>query len=450
MYKSIQYLIFLSVYFSIFLFNSNIVAQNPLILEQFTADPTARVFENKVYVYPSHDIPCGEGQGFIGFYMADYHAYSSENLVDWHDHGVILSQEDVDWVDPDSYSMWAPDCVYKDGHYFFYFPAIQKEKSYRESRTIGLAISDNPYGPFMPEERPIPGILGIDPNIFMDMNGQSYIFWAGGEELFMARLKDNMKELETSPVQITGLPEGFKEGPFMFERNGIYYLTYPYVPRTTEQLVYATADNPMGPFSFRGIIMKESPIKCWTNHHSIVEYEGQWYLFYHHNDISPEFDKNRSMKADSLFFDEDSRIQEISPSLRGVGITPAGSVIQVDRYTSVSDGVDSVNFIDPQNRIQGWKITLEDVTSWLRYNAVDFGKGKFKKIMVRANPAEQGVLEVRTGSPDGTLLSRVPLDRSGGWKEFSARVKKKTRGIHDIFIILSEGENVEVDWVKFE
>lgn len=152
----------------------------------------------------------------------------------------------------------------------------------------------------MPQMRPIEGVEGIDPCVLTDKDGQSYIYWAGGS-MMMAKLKDNMMELASEPVPVPGLPDGFKEGPFVFEREGKYYFTFPWVRDKTETLAYGMGDSPMGPFEFKGIIMDESPVDCWTNHHSIVEYRDQWYLFYHHNDYSPHFDKNRSVRVDSLF-----------------------------------------------------------------------------------------------------------------------------------------------------
>ena len=309
-------------------------AQNPIITDQFTADPTAKVFEGKMYVYPSHDIPSPIERLKEWFCMADYHVFSSDNLVDWTDHGVILSQENVPWVAPDSYSMWAPECVYKNGKYYFYFPSTPKGEGKR-GFSIGVAIADKPYGPFPPQATPIEGVNGIDPCVLIDKDGQAYIYWSG-RGMSVAKLKDNMLELTSEPMQIQGLPEGFKEGPFAFERNGKYYFTFPWVKEKTEVLAYAMGDNPMGPFEFKGIIMDESPTDCWTNHHSLVEYKGQWYLFYHHNDYSPEFDKNRSARVDSLFFNPDGTIQKVTPTLRGVGITDARKEIQLDRYSRLS------------------------------------------------------------------------------------------------------------------
>src|SRR4030042_640891 len=139
----------------VLVFAANTSAQNPLIMDQFTADPTARVFEGRIYVYPSHDILAGPGRGRAGWFcMEDYHVFSSENLADWKDHGVIVSQNDVDWVDPTSYSMWAPDCVFNNGKYYFYFPARARAGAAGgrgRRRGIGVAVSDKPYGPFKPE-----------------------------------------------------------------------------------------------------------------------------------------------------------------------------------------------------------------------------------------------------------------------------------------------------------
>lgn len=147
-----------------------------------------------------------------------------------------------------------------------------------------------------------------------------------------------MLELASDPQVIGALPrQGLKEGPFLYERNGIYYMTYPHVQNKIERLEYAIADNPMGPFKVTEVIMEESPTGCWTNHQSIIEFNNQWYLFYHNNDLSPKFDKNRSVRIDSLFFNEDGTIRKVIPTLRGVGLTEAKKEIQVDRYSSISE-----------------------------------------------------------------------------------------------------------------
>src|SRR6187549_829113 len=258
-------------------------AQNPIIRNQYSADPSARVFGDRVYVFPSHDILAAEGKGRAGWFcMEDYHVFSSTNLTDWTDHGVIVTQNKVPWVKPDSYSMWAPDCIERNGKYYFYFPTAAKDTvTYGRGFTIGVAIADKPEGPFIPETTPIKGVRGIDPNVFIDKDGQAYLYWSAGN-IYAARLKENMIELASDPVILKDLPtKGLKEGPYLFERNGVYYLTFPHVENKIERLEYATSDNPLGPFKITGVIMDESPSGCWTNHQSMIKFKDQWYLFYH-------------------------------------------------------------------------------------------------------------------------------------------------------------------------
>lgn len=429
---------------------SALMAQNPLITDQFTADPTAREFNGRIYVYPSHDIPVEPGKGRPGWFcMADYHVFSSENLTDWTDHGVIVSQNTVPWADSAAYSLWAPDCVERNGKYYFYFPAPARVKEGRFGMSVGVATSDSPSGPFTPEPEPIKGVGGIDPNVFIDKDGQAYLYWAG-MGMSVAKLKANMTELASERQEIKDLPKGMKEGPFLFERNGVYYFTYPHVENKIERLEYAVGDNPLGPFQFKGVVMDESPTGCWTNHHSVVEYRGQWYLFYHHNDLSPHFDKNRSIRADSLFFEPDGSIRKVTPTLRGVGLTPAGREIQIDRYTALDTSGSAIAFLDTSNRFLGWKTELNKTGAWVRYNSVDFGSAGFGSVAVRAVSETGGTLEIRSCGPDGGLIGRVTIPKSGEWMLTRSALKGKTSGVRNLRVSLVQGGPVSVDWIRFE
>ena len=434
----------------VFSFIDTTVAQNPIIHNQFTADPSARVFGDSVYLYPSHDILATEGHGRVGWFcMEDYHVFSSANLIDWIDHGVIVSQDKVNWVNPTAYSMWAPDCIYKNGKYYFYFPAPAKDTIYGRGFSIGVAISDNPDGPFVPEPAPIAGVHGIDPCPFIDKDGQAYLYWAA-RNIYVAKLKDNMTELASKPVIIENLPDkGLKEGPFTFERNGIYYLTYPHVRDKTESLEYAMGSSPMGPFKVAGVIMDESP-DCWTNHQSFIKFKGQWYLFYHRNDLSPKFDKNRSVRIDSMFFNTDGTIQKVIPTLRGVGLTNASRKIQLDRYSKISDKGTSVAFLDTLDTFEGWKTVLSDKGAWIQYNGVDFGKAKYKSVQLKALSQTGGVVEIRLDKADGPVLSEVKIPKSTEWKTVGSKVLKLPKGIHNLVVVLKDDFPVEIDWIYFE
>jgi arabinoxylan arabinofuranohydrolase len=423
-------------------------ATNPLITDQFTADPTARVFEGKIYVYPSHDIrePAGYQGRANWFVMEDYHVFSSDNLTDWKDHGVIVTRNDVPWADPRAYAMWAPDCVFKDGKYWFYFPATAKDGGFR----IGVAVADRPYGPFKPLATYIEGVKGIDPGVLVDKDGSAYLYWSGMDKLFSARLKPNMVEIEGEPRSIDNLPKkGLQEGPFVFERAGTYYLTYPHVANKIERLEYATSSSPLGPFKWAGVILDESASGCWTVHHSILEYQGQWYLFYHDRDLSPSFDKRRSIRADKLFFDADGTIRKVTPTLRGVGIVDAKHEVQIDRHSATSPEGIAVSFLDEGNPHAGWKTTFSAAKSWVRFDDVDFGGGGRKSVEVRAKSEAGGVLELRLDQPDGALLGRVKVAPGAAWAIAGHSAKKVPAGVHNLVVVRSGGQPIEVDWVRF-
>jgi hypothetical protein len=383
--------------------------------------------------------------------MADYHVFSSENLTDWTDHGVIVSQEKVPWVDSTTYSMWAPDCVERNGKYYFYFPANKNAAgpNGRKGFGIGVAVADKPEGPYIPQPEPIQGIFGIDPNILIDKDGQAYIYYSMGN-IFVAKLKENMLELDSEPVAIPDLPsKGLKEGPWIFERNGIYYLTFPHVENKIERLEYAMGSSPMGPFKMTGVIMDESPLNCWTNHQSFLEKDGQWYLFYHQNEMSPKFDKNRSACIDSMFFNADGTIQKVTPTFRGVGLTNATGRIEIDRYSAKSENGTAIALLDTMNTFAGWKTILDSKNAWIQYNSVDFRTEKIKSVQVNANAENGGILEIHLDKIDGPLLSKIILPKSQNWNVFETEISNVNPVKHNLVIVSKDDKPVEVDWIKF-
>ena len=491
-------------------------AQNPIISRQFTADPTARVFNGRIYLYPSHDVnpPASAQSTNKGgrdlnewFCMEDYHVYSSDNLTDWTDHGMIITQNEVPWVRPDSYAMWAPDCVYKatrnadgslgEGRYYFYFPAAPRE-GLGFGFGIGVATSDSPTGPFVCEPEPMKGVGGIDPCVFIDDDQQAYIYWSG-MGIRGARLKENMKEIDPAfftvmtppqrpnagegkpeaapdkanrpPMRVggqamEGLPDGFKEGPFVFKRGQHYYLTFPWVRNEggTETLAYSMSDNPLGPWTFKGIIMAEHENGCWTNHHSIVEFKGQWYLFYHRNDYSPKNDKRRSTRIEPLSFNADGTIQEVHSTMRGAGINEATEQLQVDRYSAASNGV-TTQYVDTLNPTQGWSATLPGKGSWLRYDGINFGcleENAYVVASVKADANTELCLRQATDKRGGKgkVLARLKIvvqseagpfrrDLRGRWLTLAVPLESIPKGQGDL-VVTCEGANASIDWVQFK
>ena len=452
------------------------MAQNPIIRDQFTADPTARVFNDKVYLYPSHDIMPPAGQRQDWFCMEDYHVFSSENLTDWTDHGVIVTQNKVPWVKPNSYSMWAPDCVYKDGKYYFYFPSNPASGM---GFGIGVAVADSPEGPFIPEPEPIKGINGIDPCVLLASDGNAYIFWGAGR---CAKLKPNMKELaDDTPTEkvkwgdhefemkgvncLKGLPSRQAEGPFAFEYNGNYYLTYPYVRNNTEVLGYAMSKNPMGPYEYKGLIMPEHENGCWTNHHSIINYKGQWYLFYHQNAFSPKDDKRRSVHIDRLYFNPDGTIQEVKKTMRGVGINQATEKIEIDRYSAASNDV-TYSLIDTVNTFRSYQATLPAKGSWIKYNDVDFSCITDGYLIVNAKASGNTKFYIREKSANGKIIAKFDMtvkpetpagapamfrrDFSNQWLTQSAVLEYTPKGVTDLVVTVEGDAGISIDYVQFK
>lgn len=449
-----------------------VMAQNPIIRDQFTADPTARVFNNKVYLYPSHDIMPPAGQRQDWFCMEDYHVFSSENLTDWTDHGMIVTQNKVPWVRPNSYSMWAPDCVERNGKYYFYFPSTPNGAM--RGFGVGVAVADRPEGPFIPEPEPIKGINGIDPCVLLASDGNAYIFWGPGR---CAKLKPNMKELaDDTPTEkvkwgerefemkgvncLKDLPNRQAEGPFAFEANGWYYLTYPYVREKTEVLAYAMSKNPMGPYEYKGLIMAEQPNGCWTNHHSIINYKGQWYLFYHTNFFSPRDDKRRSACIEKLSFNADGTIREVKQTMRGVGINKAGEKIEIDRYSTASSDVTTAP-VDTLRAFSGSCATLPKKGSWLRYVDVDFSSVKDAYLIVNAKAGGNTEFCIREKTAKGKVIARVTMnvitqmgtfrrDQSGQWLTQAVALEYVPKGVTDLVVTCEGDADVSVNWIQFK
>ena len=440
------------------LLGASLFAQNPVIKGLYSADPTARVFEGKVWLYPSHDIISPVEPERRWFCMEDYHVFSSEDLVNWTDHGVILDQKNVPWGNPEGYSMWAPDCVERNGKYYFYFPNATKAG---RGFGIGVAIADSPAGPFVPEPEPIQGVNGIDPCVLLASDGNAYLFWGNGRcaklDPSMTKLaEDNPKttmkwgnrEMEMVGVDcLKGLPNRQAEGPFAFEANGWFYLTYPYVQENTEVLGYAMSKNPMGPYEYKGIIMARSGNECCTNHHSFVQYKGQWYLFYHHNDYSPSFDKNRSVRIDKVRFNPDGTIEQVIPTFRGVGVTPASAQIQMDRYSAIYHVATGIDFLYPEKPFDGWLVHLGRTDCWVRYDEIDFGEAEPASVSFRYR-AEKGA-KVSLWLSDNDTLGTYELPASAGWEEFSAPLTSSTTGLKNLKLRVDEG-GLDLDWVSFK
>ncbi|HML65425.1 MAG TPA: family 43 glycosylhydrolase [Dysgonomonas sp.] len=308
-----------TVYIAVFsLLSCNSYSQkNPFIKHMYTADPSARVWnDGRLYVYASHDIAPPQGCDL----MDQYHVFSTDDMVNWVDHGEILRSTQVSWGRPEGGFMWATDCVYKNGTYYFYFPH-PSGSDWDKSWKIGVATSKFPAKDFVVQGYVKGMEAHIDPNVFIDDDGQAYIYQGGGGICLGGKLKDNMMEVDGSLQKMEGLYD-FHEAAWVHKRNGIYYLSYSDNHdnnwndgvKGDNRMRYATSNSPLGPWKSQGIYME--PTNSYTNHGSIVEYKGQWYSFYHDSSLSEkngEFnDWLRSVCVDKLYYNADGTIQMVN------------------------------------------------------------------------------------------------------------------------------------------
>ena len=426
-------------------------AQNPLVTHLYTADPTARVFDNKLYVYPSCDAIPPKGVKAPRFCMPGYHSFSLENGNTWKDHGSVLDQNEVPWGKKNSYSMWAPDCIKKGDKYYYYYPAQPKDES--TFRRIGVGVSKSPTGPFKWKKSYIKGLDGIDPGLLLDDDGTAYIFYAGGKTLKVAKLKDNMKEIDGNGMKIEGLPAGYVEGPFPLKHKGKYYLTFAHVfPQEGYTIAYATSNNPMGPYQYQGKIMDN--IGNGTNHHSIVKYNNKWILFYHWWEISG-YNKLRSMRADYMEFNKDGTIKKVKPTLRGIGTPKVNDTIQVDRYSEISSA--KTEFVGG-NEPKGWMVCDTRMMGYVKFNRVDFGNGEATKIKARVACGQRnGSFEVRLGHFKGKLIATFPAEFTGGWNQWETietELTEKVKGVQNIVVVFKSDwgadKVVNLNWLLLQ
>lgn len=316
---------------------------DPLVSHIYTADPSAHVFNDRIYIYPSHDIDAGVPEDDLGshFDMKDYHVLSMDSVGGKvTDHGVALDIKDIPWA---GRQLWAPDAATKGGKYYLYFPAKDKEDVFR----IGVAVGDSPEGPFKPEAKPIEGSYSIDPAVFQDSDGKYYMYFGGiwGGQLQrwdngkydpngsktdrndggpairprVARLSEDMLSFAEPVKEVDIVDENgkliagsdhdrrFFEASWLHKYNGKYYFSYS--TGDTHFICYAIGDSPYGPFTYKGVLL--NPVLGWTNHHSIVEVDGEWYLFYHDVELSGKTHL-RNIKVTPITHEADGSIKTIS------------------------------------------------------------------------------------------------------------------------------------------
>ena len=430
-------------------------SQNPIIQTIYTADPAPMVYNDTVYLYTTHDEDVIVNNFFT---MNDWRCFSSTDMVNWTDHGMVLSYTDFSWAGGDA---WAGQCIYRNGKFYFYVPVTQTSGG----NAIGVAVADSPAGPFS-DALGSPLLIGngyIDPTVFIDDDEQAYLYW-GNPNLYYVKLNEDMISYDETIgiVQVPLTVEGFgprednedretsyEEGPWLYKRNELYYLLYP-AGGIPEHLAYSTSTGPTGPWVYQDTIMYViAGNGAFTNHPGLIDYKGKSYLFYHNAGLPGGGGFHRSVCVDEFEFNIDGTIPLITPTQ--TGIVESAANLNPFMFTEAETIAWEEGVETDKDNISGqvWVTDIEN-GDYIKVRSVDFGatgSGVFTAKVscnTRAAASVGGHIEIRLDEINGTLIGSVPVSYTGGsdvWKSETIASDSVT-GIHDIFFI-SKGEETE-------
>jgi hypothetical protein len=422
----------------------NVNAQRPIIQTKYTADPAPMVYNDTVFLYTTHDEDDAEG-----FKMQDWLLYTSTDMVNWTDHGVVASLKSFDWVKRDN-GAWAEQVVERNGKFYMYCPI--------HGNGIGVLVSNSPYGPFKdPLGKPLVWQKehwdDIDPTVFIDEDGQAYMYW-GNPNCYYVKLNEDMISYSGDIVKLKETPEHYQEGPWFYKRNGHYYLAFAFTC-CPEGIGYAMSDSPTGPWKTKGYIMRPTE-RTRGNHPGIMDYKGKSYVFGLNYDLlkleTNTHYERRSVSVAEMHYNEDGTIQEVpywaDTKLEQIGTFNPFRKVEAETMAwgyglkTAPNADKSLSVVDVNNG------------EYICVRGVNFGKNKARRFEVSALPLEGGNLKIRLDAPDGKIVGNVNIpqgNETSKYELYSCEVNAVS-GIHDLYLSF-EGENnkdlFELDYWKF-
>lgn len=377
----------------------NVNAQRPIIQTKYTADPAPMVYNDTVFLYTTHDEDDAEG-----FKMQDWLLYTSTDMVNWTDHGVVASLKSFDWVKRDN-GAWAEQVVERNGKFYMYCPI--------HGNGIGVLVSDSPYGPFKdPLGKPLVWQKehwdDIDPTVFIDEDGQAYMYW-GNPNCYYVKLNEDMISYSGDIVKLKETPEHYQEGPWFYKRNGHYYLAFASTC-CPEGIGYAMSDSPTGPWKTKGYIMRPTE-RTRGNHPGIMDYKGKSYVFGLNYDLlkleTNTHYERRSVSVAEMHYNEDGTIQEVpywaDTKLEQIGTFNPFRKVEAETMAwgyglkTAPNADKSLSVVDVNNG------------EYICVRGVNFGKNKARRFEVSALPLEGGNLKIRLDAPDGKIVGNVNI-----------------------------------------
>jgi arabinoxylan arabinofuranohydrolase len=433
------------------------IAQNPIIQTRFTADPAPMVYKGTVFLYTSHDEDNAK-PGMGKFLMKDWLLYTSVDMVNWTDHGAVATLKDFKWGRQDN-GAWAPQCIERNGKFYLYCPV--------QGSGIGVMVSDSPYGPF---KDPLGKKLlqddhvwnDIDPTVFIDDDGQAYLYW-GNPSLWYVKLNKDMISYSGDVKKVPGIEKDkgqtnpdnyhYQEAPWFYKRNGHYYLAYASTC-CPEGIGYAMSDSPTGPWVYKGMIMDGAPISS-GNHPGIIDYKGSSYVFgfnYTLNyAITSEHHERRSVCLEKLTYNTDGTIQKL-PFWSTKGTDQVGVLnpfIRTEAETiNWEVGVKTV-----KDSVAGVFVTGINNNDYIKVRGADFRKGAKSFEANASSGASGGDIEIHIDSLNGVMLGSCKIGNTGGWQKWKIHKCSVDRvaGVHDVYFVFKGGTDFlfNFNWWKF-
>lgn len=441
-------------------------ADNPIIQTKYTADPAPMVYNDTVFLYTGHD-----EDDATGFKMLNWMLYTSTDMVNWTDHGMIAGVNDpfktFAWAD--GHSAWAPQCIARNGNFYLYCPTI-----YQGKMAIGVAVSTSPYGPFKDAlGKPLISRSNsgdYDPTVFIDDDGQAYLYWGGNGPSYYAKLNEDMisisGDIQVVFIDFTGTPPeaSYTEGPWLWKKNNHYYLAWA-SRCCPEGIGYAMSDSPTGPWKCKGTIMDPDE-RSSGNHPGIIDYKGNSYVFGFNYAIlkqtmSKKYER-RSICVEKMTYNNDGSILK-HPWWSTKGTQQIGNLNPYNRTEAetmaYSEGI-KTDVVTEWERNESWNrgkkignrifVTSIHNGDYIKVQGVDFSKG-VASVDVCVASSKGGKIEIHTDKIDGPLLGAINITTSGegdSWKTITTPLNN-IKGIHDLyFVFKGEKELFNFDWWK--
>lgn len=439
-------------------------ADNPITQTHYSPDPAPMVYNGTVYTYTGDDIP-----GYDFYYMTKWRVLSSTDMVNWTDHGSPISLESFEWARDRA---WAAQCIERDGKFYWYICA----QSDKNDMAVGVAVSDSPTGPFK-DAIGKPLIINgswsnIDPTVWIDDDGQAYLYWGNGSLFYVKLNKDMISysgDIVTVPLTVETFGGGrgsrdpnvqnkdmFVEGPWFYKRNNKYYMMFAGMGKGGESLSYSMSEGPTGPWKYQGKIIENQNTNSFTNHGGIIDYKGNSYIFYHTGLLPGGGGYGRAACVEQFSYNADGTIPAVTISKEGPA--PVGEINPYERVEAETMAWSQKCSIS-ENENQGVYVSGTRIKGYIKVREVNFGEQSPKTFSASmAAGVDGGILEVRIDNVSGTIISSINLSRTGGWekfKTFTTELKQQVTGKHDVYLCF-KGQNITAgrelfnfDWWSF-